>query len=441
MPAPAVVEFTAHPGDFVTTPSPWWIQESFGDGTTFTTLSHSTFIYTPGGDIERVLGSFRSTRTDADFLALVAAPEASLTDTWEWGPAEQWTWAPAQHDFDIKSGDAYWPSTVRWADNLYLAWQRITSGVTTAGETTIWWGNLCVIHKRYSYGGQPVDVAADPSLDVREIVYDLMGRGLNSIVEFDPNRVAPGTPWGTLVPHAAWWNGVSAREVLALCTTYAPGMWWAVGAPGISGLPRFEVGRWDSAVRYVITPGSADVELSGGATDLANRALVRYIGTTFQETKTTWIAEVRANVRGLAEAGVHRTMMVDLTSEGLITTEEARRRGIAALRDAALSKTAGRVTIREPIYDRVEGRMVEPWEIQAGSPVIVCDAPLSFGRSTSLTESVGADGISVFRCRGVAYDISSNSATLALDGGSRSLIGRLKLEAKPRRYEVSTVQG
>ena len=95
MTAPAVVSFTPHPGDYASVASPWWIQESFGDGTVFTTTSHSTFIYTPGGDIERVLGSFRSTRTDADFLAMVSAPEASLTDDWQWGPAEQWTWAPA----------------------------------------------------------------------------------------------------------------------------------------------------------------------------------------------------------------------------------------------------------------------------------------------------------------------------------------------------------
>ena len=66
---------------------------------------------------------------------------------------------------------------------------------------------------------------------------------------------------------------------------------------------------------------------------------------------------------------------------------------------------------------------------------------LGRGAQARRVEHVGADGVSVFRARGVAYDISSNSATLTLDGGSRSLIGRLKLEAQPKRYEVSTVQG
>jgi hypothetical protein len=218
-------------------------------------------------------------------------------------------------------------------------------------------------------------------------------------------------------------------------------MWWQVLERGTSGLPRFQVGRWNGPARYVIAPGDADVDLSGGADDIANRALVRYVGTTFGSTKTTWIAEVRANVRGLAEAGVVRTMMVDLTGEGLMSTTDARLRGVAALRESALSRTSGRVVVKRPIYDRIDGRMVEPWEIKPGSPVVVCDAPLSFGRSTSLTESVGADGVSVFRCRGVAYDTSSNSATLTLDGGARSVIGRFKTEAFPRRYDNSTVQG
>jgi hypothetical protein len=86
--------------------------------------------------------------------------------------------------------------------------------------------------------------------------------------------------------------------------------------------------------------------------------------------------------------------------------------------------------------DLVEGRMVEPWEVQDGSPVIVCDAPLDYSRSTSLAESTGTDGVSVFRAAAVAYDIGSNTATISLDGGSRSLLGRFKTDAAPRRYDT-----
>ena len=434
---PVIATFAPHPGDPAQQAAPWFIREGFGDGSTFAGDDHSTWIYTPGGAIERVIGSVRCTRADADFAALAAACEPNVSNPGEWGPSWRGEWGPTQQDWDIHASVGAWPATIRWAQNLYLAWQRTGPTVTTAGDIALYWSNIVVIHRRYNYAGGPV--TAQPSITVRELVHDLMGRGFNDVVEFDPERVAPGTPWRTRIDHAAWWDGVSAREVLAYAETYAPGMWWTITEPGITGLPKFAVGRWDGPVRYVFR--SADVELSGGGNDLANRCLVKYIGTTYGNTKTTWVAEVRANVRGLAEAGVTRTMTLDVTGEGLMATETARARGVSALRQAAQESTAGKVTVHAPIYDMVQGRMVEPWEVEGGSPVIVADAPLSFSRSTSLAESVGADGVSVFRARSVSYEASSNTATVTLDGGARSLIGRLKIEATPRRYDLSTVRG
>lgn len=435
--SPGTVQFTPHPGDFVTRAGSWVIEESLPDGTRIEGGDHSTHVYTPGpGSIERVIGSVVTTRTDSDLIAVVAACEPTITAP---GPAHRSGWVTSQLDWDVQAGDGAWPAGLRFADNLYLAWARVSTTVTLGQDETLWWGNLCVIHRRYDYRSGLVDAAAAPALDVQAIVHDLMGRGLNAMVEFDPHRTAPGTPWGTLVPHAAWWDGVSAREVLEFAVTWAPGMWWAVWEPGPSGLPKFEVGRWDGPVRYVLAPGSG-VELSGGAADLANRCLVRYVGTTFGNTRTVWVAEVRANVRGLADAGLSRTMTLDLTGEGLMTTVDARARGVSALRQAALARTAGRVTVTAPIYDHVEGRMVDPWEVRAGSPVVVSDAPLAFSRSTSLAESVGSDGVSVFRCRGVAFDAGSGAATLTLDGGTRSLIGRLKTETVRRRYDVGSAR-
>lgn len=434
MPAPNIIDFAAHPADYVDSKVPWWIQEDMAEGTTFTPTSHSTHVYVPGGQIERVIGSFIASRADAEFLALVAACDPSIADP---GPAHNQTWSTSQTDFDLQAGDGFWPSGQRYAGNLYVAWQRTTDDLTIGADTRVWWGNLVVVHKRYSYGGGLVDTTTDLPLDVQGLVHDLMGRGLNALVEYDPNRTAPGTPWGTVIPHAAWWDGVSAREVLTYGCTYAPNMWWRVLDPGPSGLPRFDVGRWDGPPRYVIAPGDGVVELSGGAASLANECLVRYVGTTFGSSKTAWVASVRANVRALAAAGLTRTMVLDITGEGLMSPLEARLRGISALRQASLARTAGKVTIRQPILDRIEGRMVEPWEVQPGNPVIVSDAPLAYSRSTSLVDSVSADGVAVFRAAAMSYDASRNEATLDLDGGYRSLIGRLKVDAQRRRYDVS----
>lgn len=436
---PGLAVFAAHPGDGygAESSSPWFITDSVPEGTTITGTDHSTWVYTPGGQVERVIGSTRMTRTDTDLIALAAACDPGISNPTEWGPSWRGPWQADQQDWDIHAGAGAWPLSIRDSQNLYIAWQRTGATVTVAADATLYWSNLVVMHRRYNYAGQPEPPI--PSVTVRELVHDLVGRGFSSRVEFDPERVAPGTPWRSRVGHAAWWNGASAREVLAYAEQYAPGMWWTVEEPGSTGLPRFVVGRWDGPARYVFR--RADVELSGGANDLANRCLVKYIGTTYGNSKTVWVAEVRANVRGLAEAGVVRTMQLDLTSEGLMSPDIARARAVAALRTAAQSSTAGRVTVTRPVYDMVQGRMVEPWEIEGGSPVVVADAPLAFSRSTSLAESVGADGVSVFRARSVAYEASSNTATVSLDGGSRSLIGRFRTEATPRRYDLSTVRG
>jgi hypothetical protein len=431
--APNIVDFTAHPGDYTGVKSSWWIQEDYSESTQFLAGSHQTHVYAPGGAIERVIGSVITSSDDEGFLALVSACDSSIDDP---GPAWQQSWSTEQADFDVHAGDGYWPAGVRYAPNLFIAWQREGEDLAATETTRVWWGNLCVVHRRYDYASGLVDTTADASLDVEGLVHDLMGRGLNSLVEFDPVRVAPGTSWSTVLDQAAWWDGVSAREVLAYATTHAPLMWWAVWEPGLSGLPRFEVGRWDGIARYVLAPGIAQVELSGGATGLANRALVRFVGTMTGQSKQTWVAEVTADVRALAASGLVRTMVVDLTGEGLMPLSDAAARGVAALAQAALAKTAGRAVVAQPIWDRVEGRMVDPWEIRAGSPVIVSDAPLSFGRSTSLAESIGADGVSVFRCRSVEYDAGRNEATLALDGGSRSLVTRLRGDTVQRRYDA-----
>lgn len=433
----AIVSFSQHPSDYINAGQSWFLQEGFSQGTDVSPSAHSTHIYTPGGKIVRVWGTVLSNIADSNFRAVVAAAHPEIASP---GPAHDQAWTTSQVHWDVKAGDGAWDSGQPVAENLFIAWQRVNSDFIAAGDVTIWWANLVVIHRRYGWDGALVDAAASPALTTEQLVKDLIGRGFGTVVEFDPTRTALGTPWDTAIIQAAWWNGVSAREVLGLAAAKSPRMWWALFEPGATGRPTLDIGRWDGPARYVFPAESVKLEMSGGAADVANRCLVRYIGTTFGQSKTTWVAEVRAHVPLLDDAGLTRTMTLDITSEGLLPTQDARARGISALRLASLSKTAGRVTIREPVYDRVQGRMVNPWEVRAGSPVIVCDAPLDYSRSTSLTDSTAEDGVAVFRATTMAYDSGRNEATLTLDGGSRSLIGRLKTETHPRRYEVGTAR-
>jgi hypothetical protein len=433
----AIVSFSQHPSDYINAGQSWFLQEGFSQGTDVSPSAHSTHIYTPGGKIVRVWGTVLANIAESNFRAVVVPAHPEIASP---GPAHDQAWSTSQVHWDVRAGDGAWDSGQPVAENLYLAWQRVTSDFIAAGDVTLWWANLVVIHRRYGWDGSQVDAATSPALTTEQLVKDLLGRGLGTVFEFDPTRTAPGTPWDTLIVAASWWNGVSAREVLDFGAAKSPRMWWAAFEPGTTGRPALDFGRWDGPVRYVFAAESVKLEMSGGAADVANRCLVRYVGTTFGQSKTTWVAEVRAHVPLLDDAGLTRTMTLDITSEGLLPTQDARARGIAALRLASLAKTAGRVTIREPVYDRVQGRMVNPWEVRAGSPVVVCDAPLDYSRSTSLTESTAEDGVAVFRATTMAYDTGRNEATLTLDGGSRSLIGRLKTEAHPRRYEVGTAR-
>ena len=149
---------------------PWVIEENIAKGTTLGLESHSTHIYTPGGTIERVIGSLQSTRSDGACVACVVPSDPTII---LYGPAAVFPWSTAQHDFDVQAGDGLWPPTLRYAQNLYIAWQRLNSEVTIGEDVTVWWGNLVVIHRRLNYAGGLVDAAAHPELDVQGLVHDL----------------------------------------------------------------------------------------------------------------------------------------------------------------------------------------------------------------------------------------------------------------------------
>lgn len=427
------VTFSPHPSDPITIASPWSLQEGIPSGTVVPSGSHSTWVYTPGGAIERVLGTVVTTLTNSDLYVHAVGAHPLIAD---YGPSYSGTWQAGQQHWSIQRGDGKWPSSRREVANLYLQWGRTSSDLTLSSDATIWWGNLAVFHRRFGWDGYLVDVAANLQLTTQGLVYDLIGRGLRALLEFDPGSVPAGMPWANVIQHAAWWNGVSAREVLDLAVTSSPRMRWEILDPGPSGLPRLRIGRWDGPVRYILPPGSVRLQMSGGGATVANRCLVRYVGTTYGQTKTVWVHEVRCTVPILDDAGLTRTMTLDVTGEGLITTEQARLRGAAALRLSSMAKTSGTAVVREAIYDRVQGRMVEPWEIVPGSTVIVADAPLSWSRSTSLTDGISEDGTAVFRLQSAAFDAGRGEATLNLDGGARTLIGRVKAEAAQRRYDV-----
>lgn len=291
------------------------------------------------------------------------------------------------------------------------------TAITAAGAYWERHSNLAVYGRRFTRGGvevrPTVGVPKTFEVTVTDVVLDVLGRLLVDVVEPAAVMESPTT----VVPHAAWWDGVSARQVMEFVATLAPYCWWGIWERGTSGRPRFTFESWRRPVRYVVPPGAGDLSLGGGADNLANAALVIYLSGPEQVASVTTTVTVPV----LDAERITRTVRVDVRDRGPISAAKAVEIGQNALADRGVRKTSGSVRVSGPILDRWTGRMVSPWEIRPGCVVHVPDA------SDRVPVDLDTpDGASLLRLTSVRYDASSDSADLGLDGGSRTLLSRVR---------------
>lgn len=408
-----------HPSDWVDQTTSV-IQQDISKGSALdaSTPTHATMQYLPAKygathqDIICILGTFDCTNS-ADFRIKVrVVTQAGTVDT-----VMDRAYTSLSKDFRLFEGDGTWDITN--ARVAQLRWEYGgASDAAASRDYFVRWGNLAVVFRRNNRAGDPV---TDPSTSVKcsDLVDDVIGRMLADDLLISADIAAPDT----LVEHAVWWEGITARGVFDFVARLEPDFYWAVWEPQvIGGKARFEYVTWRTYPRYVIPPDSATINLVGGADDLADVALVSYQTSNGVPASTV----VRASVPELTAAGVSRTLMVDLTGEGTLSAASAAAKGLHALRTANLQRSSGSATVFGPVLDMRTGRMVEPWEIRAGWNVVLGGGQLRADGGLAYSTTGSRDGRSTFRATAVTYSASSQTAEITLDGGRRSLFNRVR---------------
>jgi hypothetical protein len=322
-------------------------------------------------------------------------------------------WATGQTDVTAQAGSGGWSFD---AKQMVLQW-AYTGGTDVPRNSDFWVraANIAVVMQMVDETGAALTAAQSEagSSSPWQIMRDMVGRFLAGKVEPDGFAASPADA----VEQAAWWGGVTAREVADFVQAANADAWWAVWEPGPSGLPRFEYRSWTATqgtYRYQFGPQHGTTTLDGGTGELANRALVVYDradGVPASLIMTTTVAELDA-------LGVTRWTVVDLSGRGPLSAGSATIQAQSELAKVNADRTSGQVVVRAPVLDQWEGRVVQPWELRPGG-VVKTQAP----RSQPLVpvNYTAANGAGQWRATSVTFDVASNSATVALDGGPRTV--------------------
>jgi hypothetical protein len=302
---------------------------------------------------------------------------------------------------------------------LYLSQSRTGANVTSTGDAWVRFANIHVIGKRYSrYGVDQTESSGIEALKPYLIVEDLLGTVLNG--KFDPGQIYTDN---VLIDQASWWSATPVSDILAAANEWNGDAWWGVWAPANpDALPRLDYRYWNVSPRYTLDD-TAQVTLQGGGEEWANSALVTYMRGNGVQTTTRATVTVPAIRRVFGSSGVGtlaintRDLSLDLSDRGPMTRAKAVELAGQMLYASATDKASGSAVVTGPIIDDSTGRIVQPWEIRPGWPILVGSTPNQFTSGTPLTY----DGESTFRLTKVTYSAQDDTATLELDGGARHL--------------------
>jgi hypothetical protein len=278
------------------------------------------------------------------------------------------------------------------------------AGTGSAPDDTHWASFSGVVIRTMLKDAVGADITTGYTLNTvlaSEVIADLLGRLLT---RFDGAGAVIATTTFA-IEQLAYPDSADPGKVLDDLMTLEPAYYWAAWESTSTGRHRFEWTAWPTSVRYeasvtdgFTSPGSAD--------GLYNAVRVRYVdatGAVRTVQRTTTVAV-------LAAAGLTREGFLDLGSEAG-TLADAQQAGDRWLEDRATPPNAGTLTIARPILDRVDGRMVQPWEIRAGNLIRVRGV---LPRVDALN-ATARDGVTVFRIIGHTYRASTAAAELDLD--------------------------
>lgn len=256
-------------------------------------------------------------------------------------------------------------------------------------------------------------------LVAHQVVNDLLGSGF--LPSCDGSTAQVSTFSTPQITQLAYTDGVTPAEVLDDLMALDPAMRWAAWEPNDAGLYRFVWDTWPTAVAWELDAPPGGLTAAGADPDLFDTVRVRWED---DRGRTRWTTATQT-VPLLAAAGLSRRTTLDLGSD-VGSVDQAAAAAAAFLAGHAQPLNTGTLTISTPVFDRILGRMLQPWELTAGVLIRVRNlAP----RLDSLN-ATDRDGSSVFRATEVRYSQRTNAATVTLDSYSDSLFKALNRLAR-----------
>lgn len=235
-----------------------------------------------------------------------------------------------------------------------------------------------------------------------EVVNDLLGRVLD---QYDGANATVDSTGTYQIDQAAYPDGITAGEVLADLMALEPAFRWTTG-PDVTGDGyQFSWEAWPTTVRYEATLEDGG-DFPTSTQELYNEVEVRWVDKRGRSRRNL----VTGACPILDDAGLTRRAQIDVADE-LGSTANADQIGTNFLLEHKYPPNAGTLNIARPIRDLETGRMVQPFEIEAGELIRVRGVE-SYPDALNASSN---DGQTVFRIWAMTYTADSNVAQLELD--------------------------
>lgn len=318
--------------------------------------------------------------------------------------------------FDNVVGSGTFPNP---GDILKLVLRRI-KGATNVGTDRIWAGfadPYVVGNRKDRHGNVVLDGSTDmTSIKASDVVEDLIYRMMPMI---DPYRCWVDDSGTFEIDQLTYADPVRATGVLEDLELFEPDFQWRVGASNSQDLHEFRYVDWPTTPRYEISIQDG-YEAPGGDTDLCNRIVVGYVGRRGQKrskTITTWVPELGGTPANPLSDRIRDADRIEL-DEAVSSAANAQRIGEQVLRLKNNPPKAATANIARHVWDRKQGCLVAPWEIEPGFVARVRET----GEDLRITETE------------VDTDACTNALTLGVPQPSiEQLVARLARVAKRTR--------
>ena len=285
---------------------------------------------------------------------------------------------------------------------------RAAGGATTIANDNTWaqtW-NIRVLGRRMLKTGALVSGSAGMVSTIRvrshQVVEDLLGRLLP---QFDGTNARVDTTT-TDIDQLSYPDGVSPAEVLEDLMKFDPAYYWTAGPSNEAGLYSFEYKPWPTAARYEATVADG-FDSPAPSFEQYNRVNVRWRDSRGQiksTIRTQTIAELDE-----ATPPVVREYLLDLGDDSG-SAANAIIAGDQFLAEHRYPPSGGSLTVARKIIDLVDGRSIDPWQIQPGELIRVRGVEASM----DVLEAAHRDGLTIFRIVSVEAS-DSGSVQLELD--------------------------